>query len=105
MSVVFVDTSFLVAFLNPSDALHGLAVDTFADLRATRLVTTDMVIGELLGFFSRSPRRRSIAVFARTLPTVSYGLQSILARPARLWCSRLGCRAGQRPAPQRARIN
>jgi len=59
---VFLDTSYLIAATSPRDALHARARSTFAALGAIRLVTTDAVLSEFLGYTARDIelRRRAL---------------------------------------------
>src|SRR5438045_3609590 len=54
-----VDTSFLVALVDPRDGLHeeALALATDLDRAGAGLVTTDAVLVELANYFARSPLR------------------------------------------------
>ena len=53
MSIVFVDTLYLVALYNPKDQWHERAVAAGSSLAATNLITTEDVLVELLNFFSQ----------------------------------------------------
>ena len=59
MPIAFVDTAYLVAVLDPRDALHERALKVARDLhkRSARLVTSDPVLFELGNYFARSPLR------------------------------------------------
>jgi predicted nucleic acid-binding protein len=59
MRVVLVDTSFLVALVDPRDRYHEQAVGLSSELdtASVRLLTTDAVLIELANYFSRSPLR------------------------------------------------
>lgn len=48
---IFGDTSFFVALLNPKDELHPRAQKLRADLRPFHLITSEMVLAELLNYF------------------------------------------------------
>src|SRR5437899_1152160 len=56
---VFVDTSFLVALLDPQDAQNALALEVAAELdtRKVKLLSTDAVLIEFANYFSRGPLR------------------------------------------------
>jgi len=59
---LFADTSFWIAILNPRDFLHRTAVERAASLPDARLVTSEMVLAELLNdFASRGEALRSAA--------------------------------------------
>lgn len=49
---VFADTSYWIALLNPRDTLHGKALTVSQQLRLTPIVTSEMVLVELLNSFS-----------------------------------------------------
>lgn len=62
MNAVFADTSFWIALLNPRDDLHQKAREVAASLGEARVVTTQMVLVELLNdFASRGPALRNAA--------------------------------------------
>jgi predicted nucleic acid-binding protein len=76
MKRVFADTSYWVALLNPHDQLHGNAVAAARDCSDHLIVTTEMILVELLnGFSDRGPRLRAAAAKAvntlRTSPNVA----------------------------------
>jgi predicted nucleic acid-binding protein len=73
---VFFDTSGLLAVLRDRDALHSRAAAVLGALHrsATRAVTSDWVLSELLAATSSPGARRSAAAFVRNLaaqPTVT----------------------------------
>ncbi len=49
---IFVDTSYLVASVNPHDALHAAVRRLNRSVRSVRLVTTDAVLIELLSYYA-----------------------------------------------------
>jgi predicted nucleic acid-binding protein len=49
---VFADTVYWIALLNPRDATHAAALAYGRTLGATRHVTTDLVLAEVLNHFS-----------------------------------------------------
>ena len=51
MRVVFADTCYWIALLNPRDQLHAKAVDVSRGLRDARITTTDEVLTEFLNYF------------------------------------------------------
>ena len=57
MKTVFVDTGYWVALLNPQDDLHDRAIEASRALGKVRLVTTEMVLDELLAALSKVPVR------------------------------------------------
>lgn len=62
MSEVFADTTYWIALLNPRDDLHDAALGAAAARTASRLVTSDVVLTELLNALSGSAHLRSAAV-------------------------------------------
>jgi uncharacterized protein len=60
MRVVFADTGYWEALLNPRDNLHQRAVNTSKALGKIRMVTTEMMLSELLAALSK----RSVRPFA-----------------------------------------
>ncbi len=52
MAMVFADTSYWIALLNPHDELHARAFKISRELRAANIVTSEMVLVELLNSFS-----------------------------------------------------
>ena len=60
MNSAFADPSFWIALLNPKDNLHAKAKSVAASLGPTRIVTTEMVLAELLNdFAARGPALRT----------------------------------------------
>jgi predicted nucleic acid-binding protein len=60
MRTVFADTGYWVALLNPRDQLHGKAKSVSASLGQTRIVTSEMVLDELLASLSAPPARATV---------------------------------------------
>ncbi|HEY0514550.1 MAG TPA: PIN domain-containing protein [Thermoanaerobaculia bacterium] len=52
MTAVFADTSYWIALLNPQDSLHPKAIKLSTFLRHTQIITSEMVLVELLNDFS-----------------------------------------------------
>jgi predicted nucleic acid-binding protein len=76
MNRIFADISYWVALLNPHDELHGRAVAVARSCVDDQIVTTEMVLAELLnGFSDRGPRLRQAAAKAvntlRSSPNVA----------------------------------
>lgn len=72
MSLIFADTHYFVALINPRDQWHHQAIDAEKIVRSARLVTTHAVLIELLNFMS-SHRASLRKPFVRDLladPTV-----------------------------------
>jgi len=62
MKRIFADTSYWIALLNPRDELHDKAVAAAQSYSQGRIVTSEMVLVELLnGFSGRGPRLREAA--------------------------------------------
>ncbi len=66
---VFVDNSFLVAVIDPRDALHRRALELAKQLDAetTALLTTDAVVIELANYFARSPLRPAASAWIQAI--------------------------------------
>lgn len=71
MKVVFADTGYWEAVLNPNDKLHIKARQASASLGRVRLLTTEMVLDELLAALSKAPVR----------PSAISGVQAIRSNP------------------------
>jgi len=61
MKQIFADTSYWIGLLNPRDQIHQKVIKITQQLFSVRLLTTEMVLGELLNSFSDSPFRRAVA--------------------------------------------
>jgi predicted nucleic acid-binding protein len=60
LRMLFADTFYWVALLNPRDPFHARVTSFVSGLGTARLVTTDEVLTEGLNWFSRSgPRWRA----------------------------------------------
>lgn len=57
MKAVFADTGYWTALLNPKDQLHDKAVQVSQTLGQRRIVTSEMVLDELLAALSMVPQR------------------------------------------------
>lgn len=57
MRVVFADTGYWEAALNPRDNLHARALEISSKLGQARILTTEMVLDELLAALSRQTVR------------------------------------------------
>lgn len=63
MRVVFADTGYWVALLNPHDNLHNKAVHLSQSIQPAHIVTSEMVLTEVLNDFSdRGDHFRKLAV-------------------------------------------
>lgn len=71
MKIVFADTGYWEAVLNPNDKLHVRAQEVSASLGKVRLLTTEMVLSELLAALSKIPVR----------PFAIIGVQAIRTDP------------------------
>ena len=62
MKKVFADADYLIALLNPLEQLHEKAKDVSQALGPARIVTTEMVLTEVLAFYAESgPNLRDAA--------------------------------------------
>lgn len=57
MRIVFADTGYWAAVLNPNDGLHTPAIEVSGTLGKVRIITTEMVLAELLAALSKVPVR------------------------------------------------
>ena len=57
MTSIFADTSYWIALLNPRDALHIKALSVSGKFSSARIVTSEMVLVELLNSFSETDAR------------------------------------------------
>ena len=71
MKVVFVDTGYWLAVLNPKDDWNSRAITAVSTLGKVRLITTEMVLDELLAALSKLPVR----------PLVTRGVEAIRSNP------------------------
>lgn len=53
MKIMFADTGYWVAILNPDDDLHQIAVRVTATFSSFRIITSEMVFTEVLNSFSK----------------------------------------------------
>jgi predicted nucleic acid-binding protein len=60
MRRVFADTSYWIALVNPRDQLHAKAVSVTRQLSSITIVTSEMVLAELLNSFSDAGPLRNI---------------------------------------------
>src|ERR1700687_853685 len=52
MTEIFADTSYWMALVNPRDDLHGKARSVAKEVASARVITSEMVLAELLNGFS-----------------------------------------------------
>ena len=65
MRSAFADTGYWIALINPNDGLHGKAIAVANELEPCNIITSDMVLAEVLNMFAdRGPQLRDIAVQA-----------------------------------------
>ena len=57
MASMFADTGYWVAILDPKDRLHERALEISKRFGKRQIVTTEMVLVELLGLFAKPPLR------------------------------------------------
>ena len=53
LRVIFADASYWIALLNSRDELHGKAVQLSRDIQPVRIVTSEMILTEVLNDFSK----------------------------------------------------
>jgi len=89
MKQIFADTSYWIGLVNPRDQIHRKVIKITQQLFSVRLLTTEMVLGELLNSFSDSPFRRAVAGMVlklrndrnvRIVPQTSEQFESALQR-------------------------
>ena len=89
MKQIFADTSYWIGLVNPRDQIHQKVIKITQRLFSVRLLTTEMVLGELLNSFSDSPFRRAVAGMVlklrndrnvRIVPQTSEQFESALLR-------------------------
>ena len=68
MKTVFADTGYWLALLNPRDQLHGTVRSVSASLGQVRIITSEMVMDELLAGLSVPPVRAARFIFRTTRP-------------------------------------
>lgn len=66
MSALLADTSFFVAYLNPREDCHALAVE-WMTASSERIVTTEWVLAELGNYLAEGPNRRLFSALVRAL--------------------------------------
>lgn len=64
MRRVFADTGYWIAVLDPKDELHDRAREVSQHLGHAKLITTEMVLTELLNFFADRPDRKEVITAA-----------------------------------------
>ena len=62
MRLVFADTGYWIAILAPMDTLNGSALEVSRNLGQIRIITTEMVISELLASLSKPPELRNTVI-------------------------------------------
>lgn len=71
MRVIFADTGYRVASLNPRDQFHAKAREVSRALGRFRILTTEMILDELLAALSKTSLR----------PSAVKGVEAILSNP------------------------
>lgn len=71
MRVIFADTGYWVASLNPRDQFHAKAREVSRALGRFRILTTEMILDELLATLSKTSLR----------PSAVKGVEAILSNP------------------------
>lgn len=100
MKELFADTGYRIALLNERDYLHRKAVQISATLTGQRIVTTEMVLTELLNYASGEGqylrrtvgetaaalyRRHNVEVISQTSIQFHQALERYLSRPDQSW--------------------
>ena len=100
MGEIFADTGYWIALIDRRDQGHGIAIQTSGDLAEDRIITTEMVLTELLNFASgegeylrklaaETTRRlyleQNVEVIPQTSPQFHAALQRYLARLDHSW--------------------
>jgi predicted nucleic acid-binding protein len=68
MRQVFADTSYWIAFVNPRDQIHAKAVSVTQQLSPARILTSEMVLAEVLNSFSEAgPLRQAVGSMVQRL--------------------------------------
>jgi predicted nucleic acid-binding protein len=67
MMRIFADTSYWMGLVNPRDQIHQKAVSVSRQLSSKSLVTTDMVLAEVLNSFSDSLYREAVGRMVASL--------------------------------------
>lgn len=68
MKQVFADTGYWIALVNPRDQLHSKAVSVAQELSSSKILTSEMVLVELLNSFSDAgPLRHTVARMVQRL--------------------------------------
>ncbi len=89
MKQIFADTSYWIGLVNPRDQIHQKVLMITQQLSSVRLLTTEMVLVELLNSFSDSPFRQAVAGMVlklrndrnvRIVPQTSQQFESALRR-------------------------
>jgi len=89
MKQIFADSSYWIGLVNPRDQIHQKVMKITQELSSVRLLTTEMVLVELLNSFSDSPFRRAVAGMVlklrndrnvRIVPQTSEQFESALRR-------------------------
>lgn len=66
MKALLADTSFFVAYLNPRDEAHALAVE-WMTASSEQIVTSEWVLAELGNYLAEGPNRRLLGSLVRAL--------------------------------------
>jgi len=67
MRQIFADTSYWMALVNPRDQIHQKAIGVSRQLSSVSLLTTDMVLVEVLNSFSDSLYREAVGRMVASL--------------------------------------
>ena len=93
MKTVFADTGYWIALLDPQDTLHSKAINLSITFTQVQIVTSEMVLTEILNHFSKRGNflRYAAANFIESLqenPAIAIAQQALILykqRPDQAW--------------------
>jgi uncharacterized protein len=72
MRTVYADTAYWAALIDPEDNWHANALDAAKTIGSAHILTSELVLVELLNMFSKWPKKR---------PVVSQFVEAVLEKP------------------------
>ncbi|MEA2604418.1 MAG: uncharacterized protein QOF89_5410 [Acidobacteriota bacterium] len=96
MRAVFADSSYWMALLNPEDTLHEKARDVSESFKRSRIVTSEMVLTEVLDGFSKSGKSFRQAAVSLVEDLLQDGNVSIVKQTSRQFHNALSLYAQRR---------
>lgn len=96
MTKVFADTGYWIALLNPRDALHDKSKKASATLGRTRIITSELVLAEVLNAFASKgdlPRRMACVLIDELRSDPDYEIVPITSSAFRQALERYRSRA------------